>query len=241
MNSMKAQLRSMVILFLAFLMAPAFAQNKVEILIPPDCASPKPNSDEDKPLESDVEANSSLHGIGTKFKIELTSAVNCNSVHEEQEFTAKTMGKLRIVDLDDKAITVPAGAKVKGRIATKSPVTHGSIALIFDTLSTPRGQLIMGNANVISQNEKVNVQRSSKNFSIHCQVFPGVPPGSTVSTAIGAVAAPADGRDLIYGFYGGALGNPFRTFIVLKNADLLPGDLLELNVDYFSKLRFKHH
>lgn len=210
--------------FLAFAAGAALAQN-------PDPSS-QHLSTEANSVAAKPTMQSCMHKDRcTTFRIALSSPIKAASLREEQEFTAETIGDFEIVDLDSKAILIPSGSSVAGRIATKYP--DDGFSLIFDSIMTPCGKRKLGNGNLCHSKGKVRVERSGKPIFLSCKVFPGLPPGSTVSTAIGAVAAPADGKDLIYASYGGALGNPFRTAVVLKKRDLNAGDVLEIGADYF--------
>ncbi len=188
--------------------------------------------------EQDIEAadGAPLNQLGsTTFRVALCSTINVESACEEQKFSAKTITKFRI----GKGISIPAGTLVVGRIATKAPATDGRIALIFDSISTPAGKRNFGQGNLVCRNGKVQVDRDGKLLTMNCKTFPGAPPGSCVCNGIGAIAAPKDGKDLIYWSYGQLLGNPYRTFVVLENADLIPGDILEVNAKYFVKPRHR--
>jgi hypothetical protein len=163
------------------------------------------------------------------FQVILDADIDSATIQEAAEFTARTAGDLKI----DSTAVVPAGALIRGRVATRAPVTRGAMSLIFDSLETPKGPVELMEANVISEKRISRVNRRGKVIAIRSKVFCGLPSGTIVDSAIGALARPADGRPSIY--------NPWRTFVVLSDRlrnslKLRAGDRLTVRVGVYGSV-----
>ncbi|MBI2811527.1 MAG: hypothetical protein HYX67_11980 [Candidatus Melainabacteria bacterium] len=102
----------------------------------------------------------------TKIPIIMDTAVDSDTSQEGDEFSARTSEDLTI----DGAIVVPAGSIIKGRIAQLNSPKHfnrsGSIALKFDTVTTPDNRSIPLVANLVAHGGVVHARRGLKDYAI---------------------------------------------------------------------------
>lgn len=103
---------------------------------------------------------------GTKIPIIMDTAVDSDTSQEGDEFSARTAEDLNI----DGAIVVPAGSIIKGRIAQLNAPRHmnrcGSVALKFDTVTTPDNRQIPLVANLVAHGGVVHARRGLKDIAI---------------------------------------------------------------------------
>ena len=103
---------------------------------------------------------------GTKIPIIMDTAVDSETSQEGDEFTARTAEDLNI----DGGVAVPAGSIIKGRIAQMNAPRHvdrsGSVALKFDTVTTPDNRQIPLVANLVAHGGVVHAKRGMKDIAI---------------------------------------------------------------------------
>ncbi len=103
---------------------------------------------------------------GTKIPIIMDTAVDSETSQEGDEFTARTAEDLTI----DGGVAVPAGSIIKGRIAQMNAPKHvdrsGSVALKFDTVTTPDNRQIPLVANLVAHGGVVHAKRGLKDVAI---------------------------------------------------------------------------
>lgn len=104
--------------------------------------------------------------VGTKIPIIMDTAVDSETSQEGDEFTARTAEDLNI----DGGVAVPAGSIIKGRIAQMNAPKHmdrsGSVALKFDTVTTPDNRQIPLVANLVAHGGVVHAKRGMKDIAI---------------------------------------------------------------------------
>ncbi|MBS1953074.1 MAG: hypothetical protein JST89_02750 [Cyanobacteria bacterium SZAS-4] len=102
----------------------------------------------------------------TKIPIIMDTAVDSDTSQEGDEFAARTSEDLTI----DGAIVVPAGSIIKGRIAQLNSPKHlnrsGSVALKFDTVTTPDNRSIPLVANLVAHGGVVHAKRGLKDYAM---------------------------------------------------------------------------
>jgi type IV secretory pathway VirB10-like protein len=103
---------------------------------------------------------------GTKIPIIMDTAVDSDTSQEADEFSARTSEDLTI----DGSTVVPAGSIIKGRIAQlnapKAMSRSGSVALKFDTITTPDNRQIPLVANIVAHGGVVHAKRGMKDIAI---------------------------------------------------------------------------
>ena len=108
---------------------------------------------------------------GTKFPIVMDTAVDSDTSQEGDEFSARTTEDLTI----DGENLVPAGSIIKGRIASLNAPRHlnrsGSVALKFDTITTPDNRQIPLVANLVARGGVVHAKRGLKDIAIDATEF----------------------------------------------------------------------
>ncbi len=175
---------------------------------------------------------------GTKIPIIMDTAVDSDTSQEGDEFSARTSEDLTI----DGSTVVPAGSIIKGRIATLNSPKHlnrsGSVALKFDTITTPDNRQIPLVANLVARGGVVHARRGLKDYAIDTAEF-------TLPTALGVgIGAIAGANSSSVGTAGGALigagvGAAVGLAILLakkgKKIDVRPGD--ELKIELAEDLR----
>lgn len=104
--------------------------------------------------------------VGTKVPIIMDTAVDSDTSQEGDEFAARTSEDLSI----DGSIVVPAGSVIKGRIAQLNAPKHlnrgGSVALKFDTVTTPDNRQIPLVANLVARAGVVHARRGMKDIAM---------------------------------------------------------------------------
>ncbi|HEY9677918.1 MAG TPA: TrbI/VirB10 family protein [Drouetiella sp.] len=102
----------------------------------------------------------------THIPIIMDTAVDSDTSQEGDEFSARTSEDLTI----DGTIVVPAGSVIKGRIAQLNAPKHfergGSVALKFDTVTTPDNRSIPLVANLVAHRGVVHAKRGLKDYAI---------------------------------------------------------------------------
>jgi hypothetical protein len=170
---------------------------------------------------------------GTKIPIIMDTAVDSDTSQEGDEFSARTAEDLTI----DGTTVIPAGSIIRGRIATINTPKHldrsGSVALKFDTVTTPDNRQIPLVANLVARGGVVHARRGLKDVAIDTSitVLPAL-----VGLGIGAVAGNSSSS---VGVGGGALigvgvGAVVGVAILLakkgKKVDVRPGDELKIEL-----------
>jgi hypothetical protein len=170
---------------------------------------------------------------GTKFPIVMDTAVDSDTSQEGDEFSARTSEDLSI----DGQTVVPAGSIIKGRIATLNAPKRlnrtGSVALKFDTITTPDNRQIPLAANLVARGGVVHARRGLKDIAIDATEF-------TLPTAVGiGIGAIAGAKSSSIGTGGGALigaGVGIAVGLAIlcakkgKKVDVRPGDELKIQL-----------
>lgn len=184
---------------------------------------------------------------GTKIPIIMDTAVDSDTSQEGDEFSARTSEDLNI----DGATVVPAGSVIKGRIAAlnapRALMRGGSVALKFDTVTTPDNRQIPLVATIVARGGVVHARRGMKDIAIDTSTV-ALP--TLLGLGIGAIAGNAssnnsDGSSKSgIGLAGGALigagvGIAIGAIILCakkgKKVDVRPGD--ELKIELAEDLR----
>lgn len=217
-----------------------------------DSASPD-STGETKPEEAGAK-KTLLQGYirvvpsGTKIPIIMDTAIDTDTSQEGDEFAARTGEDLNI----DGMTVVPAGSVIKGRIAQlngpKNLGRAGSVALKFDTVTTPDNRQIPLVANLVARGGVVHARRGVKDIALDTGTF--VLP-TVIGIGIGALAGGTSnskggtaGTSSHLGRGGGALigaGVGAGVGIIIlavkkgKKIDMRPGD--ELKIELAEDLR----
>lgn len=185
---------------------------------------------------------------GTKIPIIMDTAVDSDTSQEGDEFAARTSEDLTI----DGSTVVPAGSVIKGRIAAlnapRALMRSGSVALKFDTVTTPDNRQIPLVANIVAKGGVVHARRGMKDIAIDTGTI-ALP--TLLGLGIGAIAGNASGntdsdgnKSGGIGLAGGALigaGVGIAIGVVVlcakkgKKIDVRPGD--ELKIELAEDLR----
>lgn len=178
---------------------------------------------------------------GTKVPIIMDSAVDSDTSQEGDEFAARTAEDLTI----DGSTVVPAGSVIKGRIARLNAPKHlnrsGSVALKFDTITTPDNRQIPLTATLVARGGVVHARRGLKDVAIDTGTF--VAP-TALGGIIGVIAGGASKSSSSVGSAGGLLigvgiGAAIGTIVLCakkgKRVDVRPGD--ELKIELAEDLR----
>ncbi len=178
---------------------------------------------------------------GTKIPIIMDTAVDSDTSQEGDEFSARTSEDLTI----DGGIVVPAGSVIKGRIAQLNAPKRfdrsGSVALKFDTVTTPDNRQIPLVANIVARGGVVHAKRGMKDVLIETGMFT-LP--AAAGLGIGFLAGNASSSTSSIGSAGGALigagiGVAVGTIVLMskkgKRVDVRPGD--ELKIELAEDLR----
>jgi hypothetical protein len=154
-----------------------------------------------EPTETVAKSEKTLQGYirvvptGTKIPIIMDTAVDSDTSQEGDEFSARTAEDLTI----DGNTAVPAGSIIKGRIAqmnaSRALNRSGSVALKFDTITTPDNRQIPLVANIVARGGVVHARRGLKDIAIDT----------------GAVAAPMLAGLAIGALAGGSKANSTTT------------------------------
>jgi hypothetical protein len=189
--------------------------------------------------ESTTGENKMLQGYvrvvpsGTKIPIVMDTAVDSDTSQEGDEFSARTVEDLTI----DGTMVIPAGSIIRGRIATLNSPKHlnrsGSVALKFDTVTTPDNRQIPLVANLVARGGVVHARRGMKDIAIDSATF-ALP--TLVALGIGAVAGHSSssvgvgGGALIGAGVGAAVGLAILLAKKGKKVDVRPGDELKIEL-----------
>jgi type IV secretory pathway VirB10-like protein len=175
---------------------------------------------------------------GTKFPIVMDTAVDSDTSQEGDEFSARTSEDLSI----DGQTVVPAGSIIKGRIAALNAPRRlnrtGSVALKFDTITTPDNRQIPLVANLVARGGVVHARRGLKDIAIDATEFT-LP--SVAGLGIGLIAGTksssigAGGGAVIGAGVGVVVGMAILLAKKGKKVDVRPGD--ELKVELAEDLR----
>jgi hypothetical protein len=170
---------------------------------------------------------------GTKISIIMDTAVDSDTSQEGDEFSARSAEDLTI----DGTTVVPAGSIIRGRIATLNAPKHlnrsGSVALKFDTVTTPDNRQIPLVANLVARGGVVHARRGVKDIAIDTGTF-ALP--TVVALGIGAVAGNSSssvgtgGGALIGAAVGAAVGLCILMAKKGKRVDVRPGDELKIEL-----------
>lgn len=175
---------------------------------------------------------------GTKIPIIMDTAVDSDTSQEGDEFSARTAEDLVI----DGQMAVPAGSIIKGRIAQlnapKALNRSGSVALKFDTVTTPDNRQIPIVANLVARGGVVHARRGLKDVAMDCGVVSlptaaGLGIGLLAGNSSGSLGA--GGGALIGAGIGVAVGAAILLSKKGKKVDVRPGD--ELKIELAEDLR----
>lgn len=180
---------------------------------------------------------------GTKVPIIMDTAIDTDTSQEGDEFAARTSEDLDI----DGTTVVPAGSIIKGRIAAlnapKALNRSGSVALKFDTVTTPDNRQIPLVANLVAHGGVVHARRGLKDIAIDTGTF-ALP--TAIGLGIGVLAGSAKNSNsdskmsagtgaLIGAGIGAAVGVAILCIKKGKKVDVRPGD--ELKIELAEDLR----
>lgn len=179
--------------------------------------------------------------VGTKIPIIMDTAIDSDTSQEGDEFTARTSEDLSI----DGSTLIPAGSIIKGRIAQLNQAKHmnrsGSVALKFDTVTTPDEKQIALVANLVARGGVVHARRGLKDIAFDTGTV-ALP--MAVGLGIGALAAGSSnnnnsndsggmgraGGALIGAGVGAAVGIAILLAKKGKRVDVRPGDELKIEL-----------
>ena len=182
---------------------------------------------------------------GTKIPIIMDTAVDSDTSQEADEFSARTAEDLNI----DGSNVVPAGSIIKGRIAQLNSPRHlnrsGSVALKFDTITTPDNRQIPLVATLVARGGVVHARRGLKDIAIDtgAVALPTLA-GLGIGLLAGGSSSDSSSSSSGIGRAGGAMigagvGLAVGIAILLskkgKKIDLRPGD--ELKIQLAEELR----
>jgi hypothetical protein len=176
---------------------------------------------------------------GTKIPIIMDTAIDSDTSQEGDEFSARTAEDLTI----DGSTLVPAGSMIKGRIAQLNAPRHlnrsGSVALKFDTVTTPDNRQIPIVANLVARGGVVHARRGMKDIAMDTGIV-AVP--AAAGLGIGLLAGNAGNSSIGAGggaLIGAGIGTAVGVAILLskkgKKVDVRPGD--ELKIELAEDLR----
>ncbi len=202
---------------------------KTEEVSKNETTAPSENEGKTKVLQGYVRVVPS----GTKISIIMDTAVDSDTSQEGDEFSARTAEDLTI----DGTTAVPAGSIIRGRIATLNAPKHlnrsGSVALKFDSVTTPDNRQIPLVANIVARGGVVHARRGLKDIAIDTGTF-ALP--TAVALAIGAVAGHSSSSVGVGGgaLIGAAVGAAIGVCILMakkgKRVDVRPGDELKIEL-----------
>lgn len=180
---------------------------------------------------------------GTKIPIIMDTAIDSDTSQEGDEFSARTGEDLNI----DGQTVVPAGSVIKGRIAQlnapKNLGRSGSVALKFDSVTTPDNRQIALVANLVAHGGVVHAKRGMKDIAIDTGVL-AIP--TAIGIGIGALAGSSGSSSgsshiskpeaaIIGAGIGAAIGVAVLCIKKGKKVDVRPGD--ELKIELAEDLR----
>lgn len=202
-------------------------------------ADSKPAADGEKIASKVLQGYIRVVPVGTKIPIIMDTSVDADTSQEGDEFSARTGEDLLI----DGTTVVPAGSIIKGRIAQLNAARHlnrsGSVALKFDTVTTPDNRQIPLVANIVARGGVVHARRGAKDILLDtgCMTLPaaaglgiGLIAGSAGNASVGA-----GGGALIGAGVGAAVGVAILLSKKGKKVDIRPGD--ELKIELAEDLR----
>lgn len=188
---------------------------------------------------------------GTKIPIIMDTAIDTDTSQEGDEFAARTGEDLNI----DGTTVVPAGSIIKGRLAQlngpRALNRSGSVALKFDTVTTPDNRQIPIVANLVARGGVVHARRGLKDvaFDTGTVMLP-----VALGLGIGLIATNGYGKQTTTGnttttkgglsqaqgaVIGAAVGAAIGVAILCskkgKKVDVRPGD--ELKIELAEDLR----
>ncbi|MBI5174282.1 MAG: hypothetical protein SFV17_04110 [Candidatus Obscuribacter sp.] len=240
--------------------APAKSEAPVETPSTPVVSDSKPETTTaaETKTESTVETKSESSGskvlqgyirvvpTGTKIPIIMDTAVDSDTSQEGDEFSARTSEDLTI----DGSTVVPAGSIIKGRIAQmngpRALNRSGSVALKFDTITTPDNRQIPLVANIVARGGVVHARRGMKDVALDCGTVSlptlcglgiGVLAGnsSSSSSSSSSSGVGAAGGAMIGAGIGLAVGVAVLLAKKGKKVEVRPGD--ELKIELAEDLR----
>ncbi len=172
----------------------------------------------------------------TKIPIIMDTAVDSDTSQEGDEFSARTGEDLTI----DGQVVVPAGSVIKGRIAQlnapKRLDRSGSVALKFDTVTTPDNRQIPLVATIVAHGGVVHARRGAKDIVLDAGI---VTLPTVLGLGIGALAGGGSSANKVGGragaaMIGAAVGVAIGTIIICtkkgKKVDVRPGDELKIEL-----------
>jgi hypothetical protein len=177
---------------------------------------------------------------GTKIPIIMDTAVDSDTSQEGDEFSARTSEDLTI----DGGIVVPAGSVIKGRIAQLNAAKRfdrsGSVALKFDSVTTPDNKQIPIVANIVARGGVVHAKRGMKDIAIETGMVTlptaaGLGIGLLAGNASKSSSIGAAGGAVIGAAVGVAVGVIILCAKKGKRVDVRPGD--ELKIELAEDLR----
>lgn len=181
---------------------------------------------------------------GTNIPIIMDTAVDSDTSQEADEFSARTAEDLTI----DGSNVVPAGSIIKGRIAQLNSPRHlnrsGSVALKFDTITTPDNRQIPLVATLVARGGVVHARRGLKDIAIDTGAVAlptlaglgiGLLAGNSSSDSGDSSGMGAAGGAMIGAGVGLAVGIAILLSKKGKKIDLRPGD--ELKIQLAEELR----
>jgi hypothetical protein len=188
--------------------------------------------------------------VGTKVPIIMDTAVDSDTSQEGDEFAARTSEDLSI----DGTVVVPAGSIIKGRIASLNAPKHlnrcGSVAMKFDTVTTPDNRQIPLVANLVARGGVVHARRGLRDYAIDTGIVSapilaglliGYLAGSSNSTTSNGTTTTSSSHitrpegAMIGAGVGLALGVAILMAKKGKKVDVRPGD--ELKIELAEELR----
>jgi hypothetical protein len=190
--------------------------------------------------------------VGTKIPIIMDTAVDTDTSQEGDEFAARTGEDLNI----DGTTVVPAGSIIKGRLAQlngpRALNRSGSVALKFDTVTTPDNRQIPIVANLVARGGVVHARRGMKDILIDSgtmalPVAIGLGIGYVATSGTGKKTTGTDGSSTVKGgltrgggaLIGAGVGAAIGIAILMskkgKKVDVRPGD--ELKIELAEDLR----
>lgn len=181
---------------------------------------------------------------GTKVPIIMDTAVDSDTSQEGDEFSARTAEDLTI----DGSTVVPAGSIIRGRIAQlNSPRAlnrSGSVALKFDTVTTPDNRQIPLVANLVAKGGVVHARRGLKDIAMDSGTVAlpmlaglgiGLLAGGSSNSGSGSSGIGRGGGAVIGAGVGLAVGVAVLLAKKGKKVDVRPGD--ELKIELAEDLR----
>ncbi|MBX9696038.1 MAG: hypothetical protein K2Z81_26865 [Cyanobacteria bacterium] len=177
---------------------------------------------------------------GTKVPIIMDTAIDSDTSQEGDEFSARTSEDLMI----DGNTVVPAGSIIKGRIAQINAPKHlnrsGSIALKFDTLTTPDNRQIPLVATLVARKGVVHARRGMKDIAMDTGALTlpiaaglgigALAGGSNSSSSGSSSSIGRGGAAMIGAAVGAAVGIAILCSKKGKKVDVRPGDELKIEL-----------